>query len=398
MTIEMGTARRVAEKDLPGERPSWWSFRIWNGMTAGTWFRFLARHGFRVSPGSAPRALGMSILSLVSSVPAFVQRRRHGAEIAAEPLPMPVFIVGHWRSGTTFLHELLATDRRFIAPTSLECFATDHFLRWGRALRRLDFMMPKRRPMDDMALGWDHPQEDEFALMAMGQRSPYEVMAFPNDRASVVEHLHVDEWPAIGRDAWAAALLTFMKRVAVGRRWAAAPNTPAPLWFLLKSPTHTARIGFLRRTFPGARFIHISRDPNRLYTSSERLWRETIRSQGLQRPQLDGGDNPLSSFILNSLPELYRNFDRDVADMPDGTLATVRYEDLVRDPEREVTRIRVELGLGEPDHPALRQHLAGVGGYRTNPHAIDPQRAAEIRARWAWYFERFGYDGPATAS
>src|SRR5690606_26021376 len=110
--------------------------------------RFLARHGFRVSFTRLPRAIGMSFLSLGSSIPAFVQRRRHGAEIAAEPLPAPVFIVGHWRSGTTYLHELLATDQRFIAPTSLECFATDHFLRWGRALRRLRFMMPKRRPMD----------------------------------------------------------------------------------------------------------------------------------------------------------------------------------------------------------------------------------------------------------
>lgn len=93
-----------------------------------------------------------------------MQRRKLAAAIAAETPPPIVFILGHWRSGTTFLHELLGTDQKFIAPTSLECFATEHYLRWGDFLSSLKWAIPARRPMDDMAMGWHRPQEDELAL------------------------------------------------------------------------------------------------------------------------------------------------------------------------------------------------------------------------------------------
>lgn len=363
-------------------------------MTIGIWLRFLARHRFRISPSRLPRALGMTLIALVSTIPAAVQRRRHGAEIDAEPLPTPVFIVGHWRSGTTFLHELLATDPRFIAPTSLECFATDHFLRWGRMLSRLHFLFPARRPMDDMAMGWDRPQEDEFALMAMGQRSPYEIMAFPHDRAPAIEHLHVGDWPAARREAWAAALVIFMKRVAVGRRWARGKNPQAvtPRWILLKSPTHTARIGVLKRLFPDAKFIHLARDPFELYGSSERLWRETCDGQGLQRPRLNEGPNQLSALILNTLPELYRDFETDTQGMTTDSWAELRYPDLVGEPETEIARVLDELGMGEPDRDAIRAHLAGLRSYRRNRHELDPHIANAITTQWRWYFERFGFD------
>ena len=33
-----------------------------------------------------------------------------------------------------------------------------------------------------MPVGWDRPQEDEFALMNLGLGSPYEVVVFPNRR------------------------------------------------------------------------------------------------------------------------------------------------------------------------------------------------------------------------
>src|SRR4029077_5609932 len=83
-----------------------------------------------------------------------------------------IFIIGHWRTGTTLLYELLTLDQRFIAPTPMECFAPAVCLGFGRVLRWLSFMLPANRPMDNMPVGWDRPQEDEFALMNLGLGSP----------------------------------------------------------------------------------------------------------------------------------------------------------------------------------------------------------------------------------
>ena len=39
-----------------------------------------------------------------------------GDDIAKTEMPDPVFILGHWRSGTTLLHGLMAQDDQFAYP------------------------------------------------------------------------------------------------------------------------------------------------------------------------------------------------------------------------------------------------------------------------------------------
>ncbi len=389
MSDEAKRGKSTAEHHSPGRRPPWWAFRVSTGITARVWFPMLARHRFRVSPSRLPAAIAASLIGLGTALPAASQRRRLGAAIAAEPLLPPVFIVGHWRSGTTFLHELLATDPRFVAPNYLQSFATDHFLRWENVLRRFEAFLPKRRPMDDVAAGWDRPQEDEFALLAMGAPSPYEVMLFPNDRDGAISYLDIEALPDPRRKAWEEALLTTLKRIAFARRQSSRAAQAAE-WFLLKSPTHTARVGLLQRMFPDARFIHVIRDPFAVHVSSEHLWRRMFDSQGFQRPRY-GGSLALDRFVNASMKELYRNFDSDIASLPGGRYAEVRYEDLIADPIAQVTRLRGEIGLPEPDMAALQAHLDDVRDYRRNRFTLDAETAETIRREWRWYFDRFGY-------
>ena len=391
MNADSWDANDAVSGGTTGQKPACWAFRIWTGMTARVWFPLLARHHFRVSPSRLPWALSISLISLISSLPAAIQRRRHGPDIAAEQLSPPIFVVGHWRSGTTFLHELLATDQRFLTPTYLECFATDHFLTWGWLLRRLDGFVPARRPMDNVAMGWDRPQEDEFALLATGAPSPYEAILFPNQRSGPLRHLDIEQESAAISQVWQEALITVMKRVANARRRARGPNDPAPFWFLLKSPTHTARIALLRRMFPGAKFIHVVRDPFELVPSSEHLWRRMFDSQGFQRARYDRAELSLASCVNETMRALYRNFDRDIGHLPSGSYAETRYEELVGDPIGEVKRLRQELRLPDGDEAALGRHLEEVGQYRRNRHRLDEAAADAIRQEWAWYFDRFGY-------
>lgn len=383
-------------------KPPWWSFRVWHGMTAGVWFRFLARHRYDIAPRFYLRAAGISLLSLLNAFAALNQRLLFGRRIAAEPVPPPVFIVGHWRSGTTFLHELLATDPRFITPTTFECFCPDHFLRWTRFITWFAFLLPGRRPMDDMAMGWSQPQEDEFALMAMGVRSPYEMVGFPNHRPEGMEWLHPDDLGSAETTYWQDALRRFLKAVTFQRRrLREKKGGQEPSWMLLKSPTHTARIGLLAAMFPGARFIHVVRDPQNLFDSARRLWPALYVTQGLQNPVLAAGPGrpPAMEALVNEVAAaLYRDFDRDIAALPIGAFAEVRYEDLVRDPRSELARLYAAVGLGEHAEPAaLDAYLADRADYRPNRHRLDPSTAAKVAREWGWYAERFGYPGPAPA-
>src|SRR5687768_6319878 len=104
--------------------------------------------------------------------------------------------------------------------------------------------------MDNMAVGWDRPQEDEFALCALGVPSPYWVLGF-FDRRQCPEYLDFGGLPPGALARWKEAFVHVVKLMTFrhGKR------------LILKSPTHTARVGVLSEMFPRARFIHIVRDP-----------------------------------------------------------------------------------------------------------------------------------------
>jgi hypothetical protein len=90
------------------------------GMTLGDWWSLLRRHRFGIDPRHWPRALVQTALSASNSVSARFERRTYGHGIDATALQAPLFILGHYRSGTTHLHNLMALDPQFAAPTFFE--------------------------------------------------------------------------------------------------------------------------------------------------------------------------------------------------------------------------------------------------------------------------------------
>src|SRR5262249_52769865 len=147
--------------------------------------------------------------------------------------------------------------------TTYECLEPNHFLLTEGLFRRFPrFLMPSKRPMDEMAAGWERPQEDEFALCMMGQPSPYLRIAFPN-REAPEEYLELERVSPGQLAGWKRALVGFLRRVTFAR----------PKRLVLKSPTHSCRIKVLRELFPDAKFIHIIRDPRAVYPSTVHLWK-----------------------------------------------------------------------------------------------------------------------------
>ena len=87
----------------------------------------------------------------------WVQNGLYGDRVARTAIEKPpVFVIGHWRTGTTLLHELLAQDPQFGYPDFFSCFNPNHSLLSERFFKRYaTFLAPEQRPMDNMAAGWD---------------------------------------------------------------------------------------------------------------------------------------------------------------------------------------------------------------------------------------------------
>ena len=367
-------------------RYPWWSPRFWHGMPLGVWLPLVAEHRARASLSRWGLMATVTAVAAFNSVAEPLAEARFRRKIRQRPdTEPPLFIIGHWRSGTTLLHELLMLDDRFCCPTTYECFVPGHFLLTEDVLTTaLRWIIPTKRPMDDVAAGWDRPQEDEFALVNLGAPSPYRRMAFPVTSPRRPEALDLRGLPPAELERWRRALRRFLDRLAVRD-----PRRP-----VLKSPPHTARVGVLAEMFPGARFLHIVRDPFVVFSSTVRLWQSL---HDVQSMQVDRGAG-LEDYVFAAFDEMYAAFDRDRGALPDGSLHELRYEDLVADPVGRLAAAYDRLGLGGFDRvrPAVEEQARAMKRYRTASYRHDPRIVAEISRRWRPFIERYGYDVPAT--
>ena len=94
----------------------------------------------------------------------------------------PIFIIGHWRSGTTHLHNLLSQDPQFGSINFLQTALPWDFIGQVKLSKKiLKYFLPKNRGMDNVKLTIDTPQEEEMALGNMGSLCYYYCYYFPHE-------------------------------------------------------------------------------------------------------------------------------------------------------------------------------------------------------------------------
>jgi hypothetical protein len=358
-----------------------WAPRIWEGSDFFGWLRLLIRNRFAVPPGYWYLAVIITFMSFWNTFWRLVQQAVFGRRVRATTLKHPpIFIIGHWRTGTTLLHEYLTLDERHAFPTTYQCMSPNHFLLTESIVPLfMRFLLPSKRPMDNMKAGFDRPQEDEFALCMLGQPSPYLTIAFPNNGFRYQEFFDLENISEKSLRRWRRAFKTFLKQLTYRN-----PNR-----LVLKSPPHTCRIKVLKKLFPRALFVHIVRDPYVVYSSTVNLWKTLYQTHGLQKPTFAG----LEEYVFNTFLHIYDRLEEARPGLDPAHFFEIRYEDLVKDPLGRMRALYDHFNLGGFDEyrPRLEQYLAGIKGYETNRYQLTPEQKAEITRRWGNVIDRYGY-------
>src|SRR5271156_2296164 len=308
----------------------------------------------------------------------------------------PVFVVGHARSGTTYLHRMMANDPRFsyvllwemFFPSLLEKKGVRAVLRWdqglgGRRRRRIDALderlFSKSQSVHDSGLF--APEEDEF-LLTVSCASGFWVVQYPY--VEDLDFYYVDDrWSAPKR----RRVMQFYKECV--RRQLALNG--AGLTHLSKAPIHCGRVESLIETFPDARFVVPVRNPYETIPSFLKLMQFAWSAR--KRSEKDMQDS-FQSFVNSSYH--YYQHPLDVLDAhPEVPSMIVDYSDLVTDPAGTVRRAYAEIGMDMV--PEQEKALADEKGreYRSG-HTYSLEEfgleADEIRTRLAPLFERFGWE------
>jgi hypothetical protein len=317
----------------------------------------------------------------------------------AQPVSQPVFIIGNPRSGTTFLHRLMAQDDQtfasfrtweiLFAPTVVErkffwaVHRVDQLL--GSPMRKLLTGLERRlRPETVMhKMGLWKPEEDEYLMLHIGSSITAglyfgvfeEVMpyAFFDTRIPPEERRRV---------------MAFYKH-CLQRHLHAHDNGR---FVLSKNPYFSPKVDALLRAFPDARFIYLVRTPLKVlpsYTSlSASTWDLLF---DLEEPF------PFRKHLMKMVGHWYRYpLDRLAQEAP-GTYQVVRFEDLVSNPARAVREIYAAFGLDVSPAFAeiLREETVKARNYQSQ-HAYSLEGTGYTReqllTRYADVFARFGFE------
>lgn len=348
------------------------------GMRAEVLARLVRRHGVSPTPRHLSRLAFCSQGAVWASLLGLMERRLQGASIKAAPPPRdPVIIPSHWRTGTTILHQLMARDPALVCPSLFQVTLPDSFLvSRPYAEPILSPAMRGKRPMDNVRLGFDEPQEDEYALYRLTGVSPLARLVFPRRAGYFLagDDSFLPRDPA-EQQAWEEALVRFVTRLQLssqGRR------------VVLKNPFHSLRLPTLLRLFPGARFLHIRRDPLAVIPSTLRMWRIVAADNCLRREV----PAPTLQEVVAGYARVTRRLEADLDALPPGQVARLRFEDLELRPRGALRSAYRQVGLtySHPLDAAVQAFQEEHRDYQKTRHQLSDEERDYIRRELAEFF------------
>ncbi|MCG8698626.1 MAG: sulfotransferase [Bacteroidales bacterium] len=279
----------------------------------------------------------------------------------------PVFIIGHWRSGTSFLHHLLAQDQQWGIVNGFYAFFPGLEIFNHNIVRKLiKQVMIKKRPQDKMPRSVDVPEEEEFALTNISKFGVYHSLWLPKEN-DYFNRFCLFKTTQQNIEKWKKKYLLLLKKYAY-------LNNSRQL--LLKNPVNTARIKVLLELFPNAKFIYIHRNPVETYCSMVNMYEKAIKPQFLQdfdKRQIEA--KTVSWYIL-----VQKSFNEQKSLIKEGNLVEVKFEELVKKSQITIKQIYTQLriSLSENAQKKINTYLDSVKDYRQNTYHLSKEERNKI--------------------
>jgi len=357
-----------------------WLFTPLAGVTLGSWLKVLKRHDTAIPLRYWPRNFFTIFMGIVNSL---MEVREPEAWKKEKYKPQsPIFIIGHHRSGTTHLWKLLSVDKRFIYPTVTETIFPHTMLSMERLTNRLAKVFgPPKRPQDNVSNSSGSPMGEEWALCTSTFLSTHMARHFPENREDYKKYLSMKHADEEERTAWKEALDMFARKLLF--RY----GTDSTLLF--KAPSNTAKIKLILELYPDARFIHIYRNPYRIFQSAVHMEMKSLPMCAYQDMNIEG----LKDFIIWRYKAMYESFFEDVNRIPEGQFAELSFEELESDRISAIRKIYEEMRIPgfENIRPELVRYVDSISGYQKNNYEQSEEDRLTVKSQWQKFIDHWGY-------
>ncbi len=365
------------KKQNPPKQDNAFSF-----ATLGTWWQLLKENG-GVDREYIGKLLGLLWISFLTTGLRIYERLRYGKLISEVKIhPSPIFIIGHHRSGTTYLHNLISQDPDLGFVSTFQATAAPFSIMGNSNIKdELSKGLAKTRSMDNVEASLDAPQEEEIAVANLSPYSFMHHMSFPRKTIEYLEkYLLLETISPADLAKRTAVYLEVLKKatyLANGKR------------LVLKGPISTGQIKYLLSLFPDAKFIHIHRNPYQLFPSVGNLGRKLQEAHILQNFTNEEGVENIFT-IYNRMMKKYLA-ERHL--VPAGNLIEVRYDVLDQSPLATLQEIYTQLSLPgfEAKAPIFESYIKTLGHYEKNDLPLSDADRARITRECAFAFEEWKY-------
>lgn len=338
------------------------------GMRLSRFIKLIMKNGMSMHPKYLVRFLFLLQNGIWASI--FYRREKsiYKELITKHKLPdNPIIIIGHWRTGSTFLHQLLALDPRLVTPNVFQASIPDSFLTSRKSYEPIMGKALKgTRPMDQVKLSMDEPLEDEYALFRLSSNSPLEGVIFPKKNG-----YFLNQFPGFlpkeeKLEKWKDSLKYFYKKLTI--------NNNARI--LIKSPFHSFRISILNEIFPNAKYIHIIRHPHKVVPSTIRMW-NIVGSQNAMNTKWE---KPSVGEVSGLLNKMLQHIEKEFSTLPPDKYFELKFEDLEKNPMNKIKSIYKHLNVqfSNEFEQQIIQFLNSVKEYKKNKYTIPESDKLEI--------------------
>jgi hypothetical protein len=161
---------------------------------------------------------------------------------------------------------------------------------------------------------------------------------------------------------------------------------------LLKNPANTTRIPMLLELFPDAYFIHIYRNPYKVYLSTIKMRNRVLDKLALQK----ASKKEIENQVIENYKRVMNSFFKQVKQIPKNKIVELSYEDLVADPKKQVKNIYEMLNLPglQKAIPEMNKYLEMQKDYKVNVYKIDKEILDHVKNNWNFTIDLWDYKPP----
>lgn len=349
------------------------------GSTLPNYFR-VVRSG-RVESKYYHKVFLTFLVGIVSN--AFIPWERLRERYRKVEVKKPVFILGHWRSGTTLLHNILCHDPQASFITTYQSiFPHNMYSKW-LFKNFLHWKIPDKRPTDDVDLGANLPQEDDFALSNI-TTAFYDFFFFPDAYKEHYErHIRFSENGQHYKKEWLDSYHYLIRKGLINRKGK---------YPVLKNPANTGRIGAILEQYPDARFIHIHRNPVTVYLSTRTFFLSLFPAVQLQ----SSSKEQIIDIIIHYYKWLMQDYLEQKELIPKENLYEIRFEDFELEPFATLEKVYQQFGIDdwETGYAAMLDYYKGLHGYKKSVYRINRSELDRVKTEWDFAFKALSYDIP----